>query len=170
MTDPRLNPSLLTSARALRFGSAIILRHYDIDPDARRALFRRLRRIARQRGHMLFLAGDEQTACRWGADGVHGRAPRSQSRKMPRGAPVHNRRELRAAARSGADWLFVSPVYATRSHPGEPVLGAAGFARLAKQAAMHGKVVALGGMNERRFALMRSLPVQGWAAIDALKR
>ena len=171
MTDPRLGDRLLASARALPRGGVIVLRHYELDADERRAMFRRLRRIAKQRGHQLFLAGDPLTARRWRADGVHGRRPsRSAGGALPRSAPVHDRRELREAARGGADWLLLSPVYPTRSHFGAPVLGPSGFRQLASQAACYGVVVALGGMTRARITMMRGLAVRGWAAIDALKK
>ncbi len=171
LTDPRLDEALFASARALRRGSTIVLRHYDLDPAARRALFRQLRRIAKQRGHRLFLAGDTRSARCWQADGVHGREPKAASNTgFPRSAPVHDRRELREANRSGADWLLVSPIHPTRSHPGANSLGPSAFRRLAAQAAKQGQVVALGGMTHRRFAMMRALPVSGWAAIDGLRR
>ncbi|WP_420606682.1 thiamine phosphate synthase [Novosphingopyxis sp.] len=171
MTDPRLGESLYASARALPRGSAIVLRHHDLDPIARRILFRRLRRIAKQRGHRLFLADDAKTARRWQADGVHGRTgAREPGEAFPRSAPVHGRRELRDAVRSGADWLLVSPVFPTRTHPGRKPLGAAGFRQLAGQAALFGNVVALGGMRRARYAMMRALPVTGWAAIDSLTK
>ena len=64
--------------------------------------------------------------------------------------------------------MLISPVHATRSHPGQPVLGVGGWRALAQQANRQEKVIALGGMNRARAAMMRSLPVDGWAAIDAL--
>ena len=168
MTDPRIDAVLLSSARALPFGSAIILRHYDLPPAERHALFMRLRRIARRRGHALFLAGDERDARRWGADGFHGRA--ANRTNLPQSAPVHDRRELTLAHRQGADIFLISPVYRTASHPGARPLGPTAFRRLALQVAKRGRVVALGGMNRARFQAMRRLPITGWAAIDALAK
>ena len=172
MTDPRLDGALLASARALPRGSAIVLRHYELKQSERRALFLSLRRIARQRGHRLYLAGDAMTARRWGADGVHGRAKGSGTeRGLQCSAPVHDRAELLAAARCGADYALISPVYPTRSHPGAKALGASGFRKLAMLARTRGLApIALGGMTRARFAMLRALPVGGWAAIDALKK
>ncbi len=59
--------------------------------------------------------------------------------------PVHDHREARQARRAGADAAFVSPVFATRSHPGAPSLGKAGSMRLARTLPM--VRVALGGMD-----------------------
>ncbi len=172
MTDPRLGDALLPSARALPRGSGIILRHYELNEAERRTLFLRLRRIARQRGHQLHIAGDARTARRWGADGVHGKVDRKGHAGIIRSMAVHDRAELRHALRGRADWLLISPVHPTGSHPGARPLRPIGFQALAIQAARAGggRIVALGGMNHARFAMMRAMPVSGWAAIDALKK
>jgi thiamine-phosphate pyrophosphorylase len=131
----------------------------------RRALFDRLRAVAIRRGLILFLAGDEALAVAWGADGCHGASGRRAGRLL-RSAPVHDRRELRAAQRMGADLIFLSPLFPTRSHPDGRVLGAGRFAALARQAQM--PVMALGGVARRHGALIRALGGAGFGAIDAL--
>lgn len=79
---------------------------------------------------------------------------------------AHDAREVARANAIGADLLFISPVFPTRSHPGARTLGPLGFARLARLA--RAPVIALGGMTARRFARVRPLGAHGWAAIDAL--
>ena len=61
-----------------------------------------------------------------------------------------------------ADALVLSPVFATRSHPGAPPLGPLRFRLLARQARV--PVIALGGMTARRAAALGA----AWAAIDGL--
>jgi thiamine-phosphate pyrophosphorylase len=68
--------------------------------------------------------------------------------------------------RAGADAVFVSPVFATASHPGAPTLGPMRFGLLAKRLPL--PVIALGGMDARRFRRLKPLGAHGWAAIDAL--
>lgn len=165
MTDPRFGDDLLPAIKRLPLKSGVIFRHYDLAADERRALFRRVRRICRQRGHMLFLAGDERAARRWRADGFHARKGRRRSNNMVRSAAVHNRREMAKAQRNGADLVLISPVFATASHPEASVLGRGGLMRLAKLARGM-KVIALGGMDARRATTFN---VHGWAAIDAFK-
>jgi thiamine-phosphate pyrophosphorylase len=165
MTDPRFGDGLLPAIRRLPPRSGVIFRHYDLPQDQRLALFRQVRRICRQRGHILLLAGDERRAHRWHADGFHTRSGRRRSDKMIRSAPVHSRRELAEARRNGADLMLISPVFATASHPGGPTLGRSGLAALARLAGFS-KIVALGGMNASKAA---TLNVYGWAAIDAFK-
>jgi thiamine-phosphate pyrophosphorylase len=84
---------------------------------------------------------------------------------MIRTSPVHNVRELVAAERRGVSALLVSPVFATRSHPGGRALGYSGFGTIAHRA--KAPVIALGGMTARRARALRRFGIHGWAAIDA---
>lgn len=119
-------------------------------------LFSRVVRIARARRLVVVRAG---ARAGYGEDGVHGTARRSGLRT----APAHNRREAEAAVRRGADVLFVSPVFATRSHPGAKALGARKARRIAQGLPVI--AIALGGMDARRFRTLAGF--DGWAAIDA---
>jgi thiamine-phosphate pyrophosphorylase len=80
-----------------------------------------------------------------------------------RSAPAHDLAEIRAAERAGADFVFLSPVFPTRSHPGAEPLGPHRFAALA--CATRLPVIALGGMDEKRVRGLRG--AYGWAGIDA---
>jgi thiamine-phosphate pyrophosphorylase len=91
-------------------------------------------------------------------DGVH-------NRRGPglRSASAHNLRELKAAERSGAALVFLSPAFPTRSHPGARALGPVRFGLISGQARV--PVIALGGVDRRK---ARRLPhIYGWAGIDA---
>jgi len=172
MTDERVTePDLLRSIERLPRGLAIVVRHYALDDVARRGLFERVRRVARRRGCITLLGGDPAQARAWGADGHHGRA------RMERGigvcaspwlhsAPVHDSREFVAALRAGADAILLSPLMATRSHPGTRPLGAFRFAMLARRSPV--PVIALGGVHPRHAGLVRQLGASGFAAIDGL--
>ncbi|MGH6781128.1 MAG: thiamine phosphate synthase, partial [Sphingomonadaceae bacterium] len=141
----------------------IIFRHYDV-PE-RRALYEKVRRIARARRLVLLLAGPPALAIGWKADGAHGRSPHRRSpRPLLRTAPAHDARELVAAR--GMDAVFLSPVFATRSHPGSPTLGPVRFGLLARTSKL--PVIALGGMDARRAQRLKPLGATGWAAIDGL--
>ena len=82
-----------------------------------------------------------------------------------RSAPAHDFSEIRAAERARADLIFLSPVFATRSHPDAAPLGLARFAWLARRTAL--PVIALGGMDEARGKKLASFGAYGWAGIDA---
>jgi thiamine-phosphate pyrophosphorylase len=166
MTDPKLGEVLLPAIQGLPFGSAVVFRHYHLGMEERHRLFGRVRRICVRRGHMLILAGEPRLARRWKADGVHGVAPGTAT---IRSAPVHNVREIAKARHMQADLVFLSPLYATSSHPGARALGPTRFALLAKRAAP-AKVIALGGMTRAKSALWRQQIIHGWAAIDAFRK
>lgn len=161
MTDERLGENLWRALARLPRGSGVVFRHYGLPGAERRALFERVREVARRRGLLLLLAGSPRQARTWGAAGSHGRQPAASG--LLRSAPVHSLRELRAAERAGAKLLFISPVFKTRSHPGARPLGRIRFQLLAGHARR--PVIALGGMSARRARTLRG--IYGWAAIDA---
>lgn len=158
MTDERQGRGLLGAVARLPAGAGIIFRHHSLPEVARRDLFERVRAAAP--GPVL-LAGPAEQALAWGADGSHGRGPGEGLRS----APVHDFAQIRAAERAGADLLFLSPVFATRSHPGAATLGLARFAWLARRTPL--PVIALGGMNPARGRRLASFGAYGWAGIDA---
>lgn len=162
MTDERLGERLFAAIDRLPADGGIVFRHYSLPPDERRALFDRVKAAAG--GRLLLLAGDAEQAAQWGADGSHGRGRGAGLRS----APVHRHAEIRAAERAGAGLLFLSPVFATRSHPEARPLGIARFAWLARRTAL--PVIALGGMDARRGKRLVSFGAYGWAAIDAWSR
>jgi len=164
MTDERQDEALWSALARLPRGCGIVFRHYRSPPAERRALFDRVRRVARRRKLVLILADTPGEAAAWRADGVHGRSPHRNPRPLLRTAPAHDARALLAARRSGADLVFLSPVFATRSHPGARVLGPVRFGLLARRG---GKVAALGGMDGRRARKLAALGSYGWAGIDA---
>ena len=103
----------------------------------------RLRRIARQRGLTVVEEG-----------------PRSAVR-------VHDNRELRRAMLRRTPLILISPLHPTRSHPDWkpiPRMRAAALARLGGR-----RVIALGGMDSRRYARIADLGFQGWAGISAFR-
>jgi len=161
MTDERQGDDLWVAVRRLPRGAGIIFRHHATTPEIRHHMFERLRAIARRHGLTLLAAGNPLPGVRPG----HHRRP-----GPPRfgTAPAHDLKEIRVAERSGAKAILLSPVFATRSHPGAPVLGPMRFAALCEATRL--PVIALGGMDAHRFERMRRLGAQGWAAIDAWKR
>jgi thiamine-phosphate pyrophosphorylase len=135
-------------------GAGIVFRHYSLPAAERRALWDRVRLLARRRGLTLIVAGQVLP----GANGSHNRRGGGL-----RTWSAHNLREIRAAERAGADIIFLSPVFSTRSHPGAPALGPGRFALLAHQTRV--PVIALGGMNAEKARRLGG--AYGWAGIDA---
>lgn len=165
ISDARNDTVLERALGRLPRGSGFIYRHYHLADSERLARFRVLRRIARARAHVVILADSALTAREWGADGTYG-SPRTlwpRRAGLLQLATAHDLREIGLAARLGADAVLLSPVFATHSHPGAPVLGAIRFRLLARRSRL--PVIALGGMNESR---ARALDWPRWAAIDGL--
>ena len=158
MTDERMGDSLWDALARLPRGSGVVFRHYALDPSERQALFARVTQVARRRGLVVVRAGEQRLGR--GAAGVHG-----QRGQGLRTWPAHSRRAAIAGVRAGADLLFVSPVFATRSHPGARVLGRARLGLLI--GGLPVPVIALGGMEVRRAGSLQPLGIYGWAAIDA---
>jgi thiamine-phosphate pyrophosphorylase len=172
MTDPErgAGPEVL---RTLPRGAGVIFRHYGAPNRAAQA--RHWRDRAKAQGLVFLVAGDPRLAAAIKADGFH--APEAlihrtaiARRLMPWAivtAAAHGMPGLVAAARAGADAVLVSPVFATRSHPGARPLGVVRFAALAQAAAL--PVIALGGMNAATFPRLAGIPAIGFAAIDAFR-
>lgn len=168
VTDERVgDDALLAAAARLPRGRAgILFRHYRTSAAARRALFGRLRAIARRRGLLLLLAGDRRDATGWGADGWHGHGMKVVGRHLVRSAPAHDARQVVAASRARVDMVLISPLFPTRSHPGAPALGRIRFAALARRT--DAAVMAMGGVRAAHRPMLRALGANGWAAIDGL--
>lgn len=158
VSDRRNDAQLDRAVARLPRGSGVIFRHYHLPPAARRARFARVRRLCRRRGHRLVLAGPPALARRWRAEGACG--PPARGVLLAAG---HDLREIGRANRAGVGAVLLSPVFATRSHPGRPTLGPLRFLLLARRS--RAPVIALGGMTPRR---ARRLARHGWAAIDGL--
>src|SRR3546814_6647693 len=85
---------------------------YTLPTNKRRLLFARVRAIAQRRRLVLLLAGPEEIALAWKADGFHGRSSRKcRHARLIHTAPAHDVPELRKAERTNADLLFISPVF-----------------------------------------------------------
>ena len=159
MTDERMGEALWPALRRLPPGSGVVFRHHATNPAARRALFVRVRRLATARRLVPVVAGPQRLAAKpTHGDGWAGSRPTTW--------PAHSRREAITGVVRGARLLFVSPVFATRSHPAMPSIGAMAALRIG--AGLGARIVALGGMDARRFRRVAARGFDGWAAIDAL--
>ena len=157
MTDERMGEALWDALAQLPRGAGVVFRHRATPLAERRRLWRLAQGVCRRRGLVLVRAGSERLGR--GPELTHG----------GRGSltwPAHDRRQAVAAARAGARVVFVSPVFATRSHPNARALGPLRAAAVARGLPV--SAVALGGMDARRWRRLRGLGFAGWAAIDAL--
>ncbi len=165
-SDERNDQRLEQAIARLPKGSGIIFRHYHLENEAREERLAAIVRQARRNRHTVLIAGPPPMARRNDAAGVHGRqwSP-ARVTGLVHSAPVHNIREVREANMKRVQLFFLSPVHATRSHPGQRPTSRLHIVRLARLC--RGPVVLLGGMNAARFRYFAK-QAHGWGAIDAL--
>lgn len=136
---------------ALQQGVKLIqVREKAMDAATLRAFAVEVVRRAHGHGARVVINGDAVLAQEVGADGVQLNslqlmALTTRPAMELVSASCHDRRELERAAELELDFALLSPVLPTLSHPGAPVLGWEGFARLVKDLPM--PVFALGGVS-----------------------
>jgi thiamine-phosphate pyrophosphorylase len=141
VADHRSGVELWGRVRMLPRGSGVLVLYRRLRERERSKLMARLRLISALRGLVVV---DEAAGA---------------------GARVHDAAEIRQAALGRAQILFLSPVYPTRSHPGREPLTRMQAAALIRLSGL--PVIALGGMNAKRFGRVAQLGFRGWAGIDA---
>lgn len=130
-----------------------------------------------KRGHEngcpVLISDDEKLAQLAGADGVQFSSAKLGNlealRRRPRivGASVHNLTEARLASASGkADFVVLSPVHKTATHPDAPALGWEKFELIAAQTGI--PVYALGGLTAADVPLAIHHGAQGVAAMRSV--
>lgn len=163
-TDSRRLPDPRAAIAKLPHGLAGVVFRHDDDSN-RAALGHDLARICRARRLLLVVAGDVRLAAALRA-GVHLRSGRWPGLVRPRGfvtSSAHGFPDLRRASQMGADLAFLSPVFATASHPDAQTLGSARWSGLARHAQL--SVAALGGVDG---ATVRRLPRAFCRAVGAI--
>ncbi len=152
--------------RRLPAGVGVLYRDYARADRAAYAAM--LARLCRAQRRVCLIAGDARLAGLVRAHGVHwpeGLIHRGDRRTGGlQTAAAHSVRAANQALARGADAVLVSPVFATRSHPGAGTLGPHRLARMLRF--IQGPVYPLGGITA---ATARRLPpgLAGLAAIDA---
>jgi thiamine-phosphate pyrophosphorylase len=123
--------------------------------------------ICRARGLLFLISGQVSAGYRFAAHGVHWpeieRPKRRASPLQLRTCSAHSFVALQKAYKSGADAIFVSPVFATVSHPGAHHLGRVRFGLMVRH--QPSRVIALGGMTSQRAKGLNRFgiaAVQGW--------
>lgn len=136
-----------------------------------RALAHRCAEIARDHKACWLLNGCPDLAREVGADGVHLNAVRLRAlTARPEGlewvaASCHDVEALHWAGALGVDFVTLSPVQATASHPEARPLGWDGLAALVAQAPV--PVMALGGLSPQDLVMARQQGAYGVAGIRA---
>ncbi|MCJ2082255.1 thiamine phosphate synthase [Methylobacterium sp. J-090] len=176
---PGGEPALAAHLDALLTGGArwVWFRERDMAQGPREKLARAVLARVRARGGILSIGASAALAADLGADGVHlpgGATPADLAearRRLPGGligVSAHTLEDVGAAARHGADYATLSPIYATSSKPGYgPALGPAAL----RAAASHGlPVIALGGVTGETARPCRDAGATGIAVMGGLMR
>lgn len=166
---------------ALSAGITLVqLRAKTLTPDAWTALSRDALRICHARGATLIANGPPEAfdlTKPVSADGIHLNSRRLMSlsaqelelvkstRKLI-SAACHDVQQLERAAQLGVDFVTLSPVLRTQTHPDAEPLGWPRFTEWVQQARV--PVYALGGMRPEHLPFARTAGAQGIAAIRGL--
>lgn len=161
---------------ALQRGVRLVqLRAPDASLDSLRPLAQQALALCRRYQARMMIGRQLSLVEQVGADGVHLSSSQlmacTQRPVLPGrwvAASCHNAAEVAQANALGLDFVVISPVLPTASHPGGAALGWEGFAMLAEQACM--PVYALGGMSIDDHQQACGHGAQGIAAIRALWR
>lgn len=150
---------------------AVMLRAHHLDAVAYRQLANAMVQLCHQRGVRLLLNTDTAGFFEQ-ADGLHLTAERLLAcKKRPisahklLGASCHNRAEIECALALGVDYLTLSPVLPTLSHPEQPALGWEGLQDLLQYCPI--PVYALGGLDASCLPQVKTLGALGIAGISA---
>jgi 8-oxo-dGTP diphosphatase len=136
---------------ALEKGVRLVqVREHDMPPEQLESFARRVVELAHEHEARVLVNGDEALARRCGADGVH--LPSEKLMRMKQrpelrmwATSCHDAAELAQAARFSADFVVLSPVLPTPTHPDATGMGWEKFAALVKNYPL--PVYALGGMK-----------------------
>ncbi len=165
-TDARVPVDLSRLPR----GAGVVIRHYD--HPQRAAFVGKLVAAGRACGLIMLVAGDMRLALASGADGVH--LPEHQVRKYQMHsirrphrnfiitAAAHSQQALHDAA--FVDGIFLSPMFATRSHVGSKNIGRLRAAHLIHTTST--MIIALGGITSQNARHLATIGFAGIAAID----
>lgn len=155
-------------ARGMRL---IQLREKGLADDALAKLAHDVVALAHRHGARVLINGNETLAREVGADGMHLTAQQLRNAgARPQlnlcAASCHDAGELARAAALGLDFVVLSPVLPTASHPGEPGIGWSRFEALARDYPL--PVYALGGMNVDMLGVARTHGAHGVALLSGI--
>jgi len=155
-------------------GRWLMFRDKDLDPAERQRLAARLAAIAGRHGMHFSVSRDVDLAAQFGA-AVHlqsaaavGAARQRLGRGAVIGVSAHGAHEVAAAVAAGADYVTLSPIFATSSKPGYgPALG---IAAIAPAARLGIPILALGGIGAASVRLCLDAGAGGVAAMGEVMR
>ena len=154
-----LNPVKLV--KNLPTKSGVVIRHYN--SKNKETIIRSILNIKKRKTLTVLIAGK------------HKRKPDVDGNHLPQwinnnkinkitSISVHAGIDVRKSLNVKADLVFISPVFPTSSHASKQHLGTIKLGLLARL--FKKDIIALGGINNKNIARLRSLPIAGCAGID----
>ncbi len=147
------------------------IRAKNLDNAAYAVLANEAVKLGRQFGAIILLNRSIKIVREIDADGIHlnshtllsqQKRPLNHSKFVS--AACHNVLELHHAEKIGADFVMLSPVLPTRSHPSAPYLGWRDFSAMIQETTI--PVFALGGVNENHLATAKAHGGYGLSGIS----
>ena len=160
--------------RILAAGARLIqLREPQLSEQQFRSLAKQVVRLCHRHGAQVLLNAPAEFVVECGADGVHLNSRRLEqcaTRPLDRNYWVavscHDTAQIERARQIGADFIVLSPVLPTRTHPHAMTLGWDRFAALCAVAGL--PVYALGGMGVESLGSARQAGAQGIAILSGV--
>ena len=179
-TDRKKISNLESTIRNLPKNSAIIIREYDLDNNAREIFAKKIIDLTKDLGFKIIIGKNFELAKKLKADGVHF----SDFDKLPIkilkktnftknfifSFSCHNYKSILRARKKGFKMIFISPIFKTNSHLEAKNLGLRNLAKISLKTKnstyCQTSLYALGGINCQNISAIRKLTLAGFGAIN----
>ncbi len=175
-TDISRIHNLEKSISFLPKNSIVILREYNLSQSKRQELALKIQKLCKKFNHFLFIGKNIEIARKIKANGVHfsdldKNSWRFISKKYPKlkiSFACHSLKSIKKAQNSNSDILFLSPIFATKSHENSKILKTR---NLAKACEISKKpIFALGGINQKNLNSVIKSKARGFGAIEIFNK
>ncbi len=164
--------------------SLIIIREYDLEWHKREAFAAQIIALAKPKKIKVLIGKDFNLAKKLKADGVHFSdfdhsswqffKKKSYPKKFIFSLACHSFKSILRAQKLKPDLIFISPIFASSSHPDVKPLGLKNLAKITfktkKANYFSSRIRALGGINFTNLKRLRKLNIPGFGAIDIFKK
>lgn len=172
-TNHLVSETLQQINKAYQLGArGVMLRAHQLDDHSFQSLYQKLQPVCQEKGILLSVNRNCEIANKLGARALHlssGELEKLKERRDFQGrwlsASCHSEAELALAVSKGVDFVTLSPVCPTSSHPDVEPMGWNEFTVMAESYPL--PVYALGGVSMGDVLLARTSGAQGIAAISA---
>ncbi len=160
--------------------SAFIFREYDLNQQKRQELAEKIFAICQEKSCKFLIGKDLELARKIEADGVHfsdldfvdgfdnASVVAGFARKFTISLSCHSLQSVQKAQNSGADVIFLSPIFATKSHANAKTLDLENLAEACKSSTK--PIFALGGISEKNLASIAKCGARGFGGIEIFTR